>query len=256
MVPRTQRIVEGSGAKPHKYKEPKGREIVLSIDLGKMQDYSAFLVAEILPEPRDNKQGRRITALTINVRDIQRMALGTSYHDIADMLFEVFYDERLMLFDPATDNPVRPTMLVDSGGVGEAVCDDLAKRLGLQIVRYRLVRGTAETRKARRSFTIPRTVLFERLYAAFSDDRIRINPRLKLAQTLLEELRGLRPEGHEESGYIRVTHREGTHDDLAICLAAGNWWANRQRPAPLRMVTDEQVADQLMGVARNRFPKR
>jgi hypothetical protein len=249
MVPRTQRVV--SEAKPRKYRESKEREIVLSVDLGKMQDFTAFTISEILPERRDNKQGRRITVKTANVRDIQRVPLGTSYHDIADMLFEVYYDDRLMLIDPETKNPIRPTMLVDSSGVGEGVADDLTKRLGLAFVRYRLVRGTAETRKAPRNYTVPRTRMFEQLYAAFTDDRIRINPKLKLAQALLEELRNLRPEANEETGYVKVVHREGEHDDMAICLASTNWWCNRPRGQPLRLVQAEgDVIRKLMAQRR------
>jgi hypothetical protein len=247
MVPGTQRVVETRPGKPHRYKESKEREIVLSVDLGKMQDFTAWVVAEILPERRENKAGTMITARIVHVRDIQRVALGTSYHDIAEMLHTIYHDERLMLIDPATKNPIRPTMLVDSGGVGEAVADDLAKRLGLLFVRYRLVRGTAETRKARLNYTVPRTRMFEGLYGAFTDDRIRINPRLKLAKALLEELRNLRPEANEETGYVKVVHREGDHDDMAICLAAANWWTNRPKGQPLRLVmADNDMAAKLM----------
>ena len=52
------------------------------------------------------------------------------------------------------------------GGVGEAVCDHLQRNLGLRFIRYRLVRGTSETRQARRNFTVPRIRMFEMLYMA------------------------------------------------------------------------------------------
>ena len=47
---------------------------------------------------------------------------------------------------------------------------------------------------------------------------------------------------------MRVVHREGEHDDMAICLAATNWWANRPRGQPLQTISDERTAARLMGV--------
>jgi hypothetical protein len=58
----------------------------------------------------------------------------------------------------------------------------------------------------------------------------------------------LQPEANEETGYVRVVHREGEHDDMAICLAATNWWANRPEGQPLRFINDERTVAQLMGV--------
>jgi hypothetical protein len=221
---------------PRRYRDDPEREIVLSLDLGKMQDHTCYTISEILPEVRENKASRRTKVKTVNVRDIQRLPLGVSYHDISDHIYQVFNDERLWLVNPKTKYPILPTMLVDAGGVGDAVADDLSRRLGLLFVRYRLVRGTAEIRKARRNYTVPRTRMFEQLYAAFTDGRINIDPKLKLAEALIGELGNLRPEANEETGYVRVVHREGAHDDMAICLASTNWWCNRPKPRPLRMV--------------------
>jgi hypothetical protein len=248
MVPGNERVIEvrPSEARPPRFRESKEQEIVLSVDLGKMQDFSAYVISEIVPERRENKAGQECTVKTVNVRDIQRLPLGTSYGRIADHLYEVFHDQRLKLVDPKTKEFINATMLVDCGGVGEAVCDDMQRRLGLAFIRYRLVRGTAETRKARRNYSVPRTRMFEQLYASFTDDRVKIDPKLKLADALVEELRNLRPEANEETGYVRVVHREGQHDDLAITLAACNWWANRRRGRPLVAITDEKTYLRLM----------
>jgi hypothetical protein len=234
----------------NRYRESPEREIILSLDLGKMQDFTAYTVSEILPEVREEKRGRRRTVKIVHVRDIQRLPLGTAYTDIADHVYDVFIDDRLKLIDPQTKYPIHPTLLVDAGGVGEAVCDDMVRRLGLLFIRYRLVRGTAETRKARRNYTVPRTRMFEQLYAAFTDDRIRIDPRLKLADALITELTNLKPEANEETGYVRVVHREGEHDDMAICLAATNWWCNRRKPQGLRAIPANDPA------TMNRFMAR
>jgi hypothetical protein len=231
-----------------RYRGDERHKIILSVDLGKQQDYTAFTISEILPEARTNKRNKRTEVMTVGVRDIQRLELGTSYADIAQMIHGLFWDDRLWLLDGRSKRPIAPTLLVDAGGVGDAVCDDLSRNLGVGFIRYRLVRGTAGTNKiSRGNYTVPRTRMFEMLYGAFTDNRIRINPRLRLAKALIEELRNLRPEANEETGYVRVVHREGEHDDMAICLAATNWWANLTKGQPMRLINDEATVMRLMG---------
>jgi len=154
------------------------------------------------------------------------------------------------LIDDRTATPVGPTLVVDEGGPGVGVVQDLRKDLGVNFFRYYLVLGTAKSeKKAPWRYSIARTVMFQQLYAAFANDRIHIDPKLKLATTLLKELRSLRPETNLETGEVKVTHREGTHDDLAICIAATNWWANRPRNV-VRAVNDERTLRKLMGASR------
>jgi hypothetical protein len=222
-------------------------KIILSVDLGKQQDFTALTISEAKPEVRKNTRGKSYTAMVVNVRDIQRLPLGTDYDDIAKHIHEVFWDDRLWLFWEGKWRS--PTLLVDAGGVGDAVADTLAKTMGLRHIRYRLVRGTAATnRRSARDYTIPRTVMFQQLYAAFTTNRIKVDPRLKLAKALISELKGLQVERNEETGYERVTHREGEHDDMAICVASTNWWVNLPKPRPARFLgPDHPAVAKLLG---------
>jgi len=72
--------------------------------------------------------------------------------------------------------------------------------------------------------------MFSMLDGAFGSNQVIIDPRLDLAKELMDELKNLQLEQDAETGNIRVTHREGQHDDLSICLAATNWWASEPRP--------------------------
>ncbi len=91
------------------------------------------------------------------------------------------------------------------------------------------------------------------LYAAFTDDRIRINPKLKLSKALIAELRNLQPEANEETGYVRVVHREGEHDDMAICVASTNWWASLPLPGRTRFLgPDHPTVAKLLGIPQER----
>jgi hypothetical protein len=76
-------------ADQNRYRESKSRKIILSSDLGKQQDFTAFTISEVLPEVRTNKRNKRTEVKTINVRDIQRLELGTSYVDIAQVIHDV-----------------------------------------------------------------------------------------------------------------------------------------------------------------------
>jgi len=141
---------------------------------------------------------------------------------------------------------VHPTLLVDVGGVGDAVGDNLARDITHPFVRYKLTGGTAQTFNRGQNYTVPRTEMFNQLYAAFANNRIHINPRLKHAETLIKELRNLTPQMSEETGAVKVVHRTGEHDDLAICLASTNWLANLPRNV-VRAVNDERTLRKLMG---------
>jgi hypothetical protein len=242
----TQEAIELTDLK--KYRDDRRHQIILSVDLGYYQDYSAFTVSEVKPEAFRNLRGAHKEQMHIYVRDIQRLPLGTPYPEVRKVIHNIFWDRRLWLIDdPSGGHLVAPTLVVDEGGPGIGVIQDLRKDLGVGFYYYYLVRGTSESKKvAPWRYSIARTVAFQHLYAAFSNGRIHIDSKLKLASTLLEELRNLRPETNEETGYQKVVHREGEHDDLAICLAATNWWANRPRQR-LRVVNDEATVRKLMG---------
>ena len=238
--------------KTWRFRENLYHRIILSVDLGKRQDHTAFVVTEAKRELRKNKRKKNIAVTTSTVRDIQRLPLDTDYDVVAERIHKVFWDDRLWLRHDYSGKLVAPTLLVDAGGVGDAVCDDLRRDLGMPFIRYRLVRGTtAENRHGRFDYTVPRNVMFQQLYAAFHSQRIQIDRRLENAKELLGELKGLQVESNEETGYVKVTHREGTHDDLAISLASSNWWANRPLPRGVRFIgVDGSVVDSIHGVIK------
>jgi hypothetical protein len=247
-----QAFVENGNSGFLRFRDDLYHRIILSVDLGKRKDHTAFVVTETKRELRQNMRGKRFYAVTSTVRNIRQFPLGIGYDKVAEMIHKEYWDERLRLRNPDSGKSIGPTLLVDIGGVGDAVGDELRKDLGVPFVRYRLVRGTAlETRHGKLDYTVPRTVMFQQLYAAFQSDRILIDKRLKGAKILLNELKGLQVEQNEETGYVRVTHRENEHDDLAISLAAANWWANRKIPAGMRsFLVDGTVVDSVHGVVR------
>jgi len=215
-----------------RYRENKRHESILSVDLGKAQDFSTFVVCESKPIRVTSLSGSDRYAMQLEVLNIQRLPLGTAYPVVAEAIYGLYYDKRLWLQEVRNHAEVRPELVVDAGGVGDPICDELEKHMGMKLVRYKLVRGTTATTAAYkgRHWTVPRSRMFSMLDGAFSSNWIIIDPRLALARELAEELKNLKIEQDEETGYVRVTHREGEHDDLSIALAAANWWCNEPRP--------------------------
>jgi hypothetical protein len=234
-----------------RYKENKWHAVILSIDLGKARDHSAWVACEVKPEVRTGTRDQRIIVTTLTVRDIVRLPLGTPYDEIEHLIHEEFWSPEWWLLDEKTEIPVPPQLLIDAGGPGDATVDTLGANLGLRsnIISYKLTRGSAEVKYHSKSrFTCPRTVLFQRLYASFSNDQIGIDPRLELGDVLAQELKNLKVEANEETGYERVVHREGEHDDVAIAVGAANFLANIQRGRRrVRFIHDEETIMRLMG---------
>ena len=214
-----------------RYREHKRHEIILSVDLGKARDFTAFAVCEAKPKKITSLGGKDREVMGLEVLNVQRLPLGTDYTRVAKAVHDLYHDERLLLQEKHNHAVVRPELLVDAGGVGDPVCDDLEKYMGLRPIRYKLVRGTSRTTRHKAyNWTVPRSYMFSMLDGAFSSDRIIIDPRLNLSRELIDELKNLQLEQDQETGNVRVTHREGQHDDLSICLAAANWWASEPRP--------------------------
>jgi hypothetical protein len=208
-------------------KESVDHRMIMSVDLAKTIDKTAFTITEVKPVIKQSVGGQRIRLMSFHVHNISRLEPGRdfkTYSDIAKIIHDTYFDKRIWLVK-ANGKEVEPQLLVDAGGVGEPVCDELEVYMKLKPVRYKLVRGTAHVRQySMRNWTVPRPLVFDMLDAAFGDNRIILDPRLALTPALLDELKNLRREQNEETGMIRVTHREGQHDDMAICLASTVWW--------------------------------
>jgi hypothetical protein len=223
-----------------RYKEARLHEMIISVDLAKSIDFSTYAICEAMPKSVTDARGQSITMMTLKVVNLQQIPRNTDYTDVAQIIHDVFYDKRTWLQTKFTHRMIKPSLLVDAGGVGEGVCDTVSRYMGLRPIRYKLVRGTSRViRHDYFNWTVPRPYLVSLLDGAFGSDRVIVDPRLRHAPTLIEELGRLQLEQNEETGTIRVTHREGEHDDLAIAVGAANWWAHQpERPGRPYVLVD------------------
>jgi hypothetical protein len=211
-----------------RYKQHAKHVTILSVDLGKEQDYSCWELIEAKPQQIQTTRGKWLDVMGVWVKDIVRLPLGTDYATVQEAIHAAFWDKKAWLVDFSTEKPQPPQLLIDAGGPGNPVVDSMARNLGLKanIISYQLTRGVSDVKWVSKSrFRVPRTILFQRLYSMVANGQVHADPDLELAPVLAQELKNLRVEANEETGEERITHRESEHDDLAICLAGAAFLA-------------------------------
>src|SRR5215218_915582 len=204
-----------------RYKAHPLHAVIFSVDLGQRQDPTAWAMCEIEPDSRPTTRGGRIEVMSVTVRGLYRVPLNTPYTDVQAMIHREFWNDDWWLIDEKAGHPQLPQLLVDAGGPGIPVVDNLARnlQLGSNLISYCLTSGAAQPHFPRKNyFTCPRSLLFQHLKAAFEDGRVGIDPRLEFGETLRHEIVNLRSEPIEETGIEKVVHRDGEHDDLVIAV--------------------------------------
>jgi hypothetical protein len=241
-----------------RYKEHPRHAAILSVDLGKEQDYSCWELIEAKPQRVKTTRGQWLDVMGVWVKDIVRLPLGTDYATVQEAIHAAFWDEQAWLVDSRTEKPQPPQLLLDAGGPGNPVVDSMARNLGLKanIISYQLTRGVSDVKWVSKSrFRVPRTILFQRLYSMLANGQVHADPDLPLADVLAKELKGLRVEANEETGEERITHRESEHDDLAICLAGAAFLATLpQKRARMKLMDywGSAEIDPLTGVPKRK----
>src|SRR5215203_2627028 len=91
-----------------RYRENKRHEIILSVDLGKAQDFSAFVVCEVKPVREGSLSGEERHAMQLEVLNLRRLPLGTSYPEVAREIYNLYHDRRLWLQALHNHAEVRP----------------------------------------------------------------------------------------------------------------------------------------------------
>jgi hypothetical protein len=231
-----------------RYQEHPRHNIIFSIDLGRQVDHTAWAMCEVKPQSRISSRSKRYFVQTLTVRDLVRMPLGVPYNEIQERIHAEFWNPVWWMVGKKTGKPMPPQIVIDSGGPGIPVVDNLVHNLDLKrhIITYALTRGSAQPRfPSRNRFTVPRSLVFQLLYAAFQDERIGIDPRLDHAETLAHELKNLKVERTEETGVEKVVHREGEHDDLSIAVGAANYVANLSTRGPRHKLVDATSGEEV-----------
>ena len=181
----------------------------IGLDVGQRRDPTAVCVAE--GEWRE-VEGR--TESHFLVRHLERLPLGTPYPEVTDRIARITDQVRARTGD-------RPTVYVDSTGVGGPVVDLLRERVRSgEVVAVWFMYGDQRTESWEGDFlrvSLGKAYMVSRLQVLLGTGRLHL-PKTREAGALTDELLNyeLRVDqsGHETFGAFRT----GTHDDLACAL--------------------------------------
>jgi hypothetical protein len=178
----------------------------VGVDLGKMRDPSAIAVVE------RGDIGHRY----VDVRGLERMALGTSYPAVVERLGALVWELK------------RCCLVVDGTGVGAPVVDLIRRaRMGCEICEVTITSGEHASGSGGK-FNVPKQDLMMGLQVLLETGGIRIARKLREAGVLARELTDVRAT-QRKSGRMRMgADGCGQHDDLVMALALACWRSKRE----------------------------
>ncbi|MCS3676226.1 hypothetical protein GGP72_000122 [Salinibacter ruber] len=202
---------------------------------GKRQDYTALVVLvereEQKPVTRtfeDRAQTRSVQRWTFSehwLQHLHRWPLGTKYRAIAADVAEL---TRRPVFR-GTDT----TLVVDRGGVGESVYEQIASRVeggAVDLVGVTITGGKKVRPGGPNHYRVPKRDLVAALQVAVQNGEIKAASELELWDTLRDELESFTAE-ITETGHDSYEARQGEHDDLVLALSLpvwlSGWWRRR-----------------------------
>lgn len=204
-------------AAPPAYSKPP---IVTALDLGQVQDFSAFCVDEV--EEVGNLKSKSVIRHH-HIRELRRWSLGTSYTDIASDLKRVFSKAPLH----------KAVLLLDETGVGRAVADIVRKeRIGCsKFVPCSVTSGASQTPQVDGSWHVSKLRLIGSLISAMQSQRVHLPPGHPQTKEMLKELQNFRM---KETAVNNLTFeaRQGKHDDLLFALSLCVWYSEKALKKP------------------------
>ena len=197
----------------------------VGVDLGQSQDFTALAVVEraVGSGEWDPVMATWPKVVTLNLRFLDRMELGTPYPEVVD---------RVARMTRCGELAGRCHLAVDGTGVGAPVVDLLKRaQLDCRLMPVMVTSGGLETQD-KGYYHVPKRDLIIGLQVLFQRGALRIAGGLKHSDTLIKEMQAMRvkvtPAGNEQY----AAWREGTHDDLVFAVALACWAAKKICPNP------------------------
>ncbi len=197
----------------------------IGFDIGKVNDYSAFVSALQIPIPepskfvegdpaRDDERLRLINQYRI--RQIERPELGVSYYDQVDRLVEI------------TSHPdiraVGFCVVVDVTGVGRAVLE-MVEEAGVQnIVPVLITSGNDVTFDEETGiWHVPKKEIISVLQVVIQGRRMKFSKHLPLAGTFEKELLAFKAKVTKKGNDQYEAWRARDHDDIVLAGGIALW---------------------------------
>ena len=209
-------------------------DIIMGLDLGQAADHSALAI--LSESPVLESDGRIATdhrggiLFRFDCVHLERFPLGTDYPAIIGRVEELVRSPRLQ---------PRPRLVIDATGAGRPVVDlFLNAKLPVEITPLTITAGS-EVREDRwnrtgnRAYWVPKIELVSTVQSLLQTRRLRVVPRLALADVLKRELLDFKIKVTASANETFGSWREGAHDDLVLAVAMAAWLAEHQVCQPM-----------------------
>jgi hypothetical protein len=212
-------VVEYSKPLPDKFIQSKR---YVASDFGQCHDHSSIAIVEKsawYTGPVSHVDFSRRIEERYSVSFLERFNLGTPYLAVIERISQVV---RRLGLDALVE------FAADATGAGLPLVE-LIKRQNLRC-NFRpivITSGDSESRDGD-FFHVPKSHLLTALVLQFEEGRLRIASDLQHAETLVQELAGLRIKV-SRAGNDLFVHQHGEHDDLVLAVALANWQAMKDK---------------------------
>ena len=210
---------DGSVAFPDGAALPPATTFTVGVDLGQVNDFSAFCVLETR---RLNPGAPGLPVFAHEVSHLERHR-GELYPVIAGRVAAL-----------CAALPAPPVLAIDETGCGRGVADELrlAQPRTSWYVPTTITAGMDAAPQPDGSWHCAKRLLVGAVQVALQNGRLKVGKQLPLAPVLVKEMLAFRakltPSGNVTYGVPDTSDwRNGTHDDLVLAVALAIWAAER-----------------------------
>ena len=207
-------------------------DIVMGLDLGQATDPSALAILRESPvsgaDGRIARDHRGELLFRYDCLHLERFPLGTEYPAIIGRVEELVRSPKLQ----------RSRLVIDATGAGRPVVDLFfnsrmpAEITPLTITAGSEVREDRWNRTGNRAYWVPKIELVSTVQSLLQTRRLRVVPRLALADVLKRELLDFQVKVTASANETFGAWREHAHDDLVLAVAMAAWLGERQTSQP------------------------
>jgi len=207
-------------------------DFILGLDLGQAADPSALAILRETPvlgvDGRIATDHRGGMLFGFDCVHLERFPLATEYPAIIGRVEELVRSPKLQ----------RSRLVIDATGAGRPVVDLFfnsrmpAEITPLTITAGSEVREDQWNRTSNRAYWVPKIELVSTVQSLLQTRRLRVVPRLALADVLKRELLDFKIKVTASANETFSTGREHAHDDLVLAVAMAAWLGERQTCQP------------------------
>jgi hypothetical protein len=193
-------------------KSEKRRTLLIGVDIGKENSYTAISIVEKLGSGED---------ATYQLIHLDRLALGTPYPQVVEHTKHLLCSSQLLC---------RQILVVDKSGVGNAIVDyfrhENLKPRGILITSGKEAHG-----KRGGDWNVPRQDLIIQTRYLIDTDKLQIAKSIPLSLDLIEELTHFDSSRFTKRTHDTLPYSQQLSDDLAMSLMLALWYGqNGCRP--------------------------